>query len=108
MKSQKQHFDFLLNRIAFFAVLAAMLMQPAFHMLDFVLDAHFDGISMELLQDMGEKELEEQGEIEKVELQSNPNDLQEYELFIGHQFQKNIPIIWAFTPETHIPPPEHL
>lgn len=108
MNFPKRHLSFLLNRIAFFAVLAAMLLQPAFHMLDFALDTHFDGISMELLQDMGEKELEEEGEIEKVEVPSGSIDFQDYEPIIGLQFQKNIPIIWTFTPETHIPPPEYI
>jgi len=108
MSSLRQHIGSLLKKVAFFAVLLAMLLQPAIHMLDFALDSDFDGISMELLEDIEEKELEEEGEFEKVELQYASTDFNDYNLSKGPNFQNKIAIIWAFTPETHIPPPEYL
>ena len=108
MNSFRQHISSLLKKVAFFAVLLAMLLQPAIHMLDFAMDSEFDGISMELLEDMGEKELEEEGEFEKVELRTASTDLNDYNVSTGPNFQNKIAIIWAFTPETHIPPPEYL
>ena len=108
MSLLSQHIGSFLKKVAFFAVLIAMLLQPAIHMLNFALDSDFDGISMELLEDLEEKELEQEGEFEKIELQYPLTDSNDYIESKGLLFQNKIAIIWAFTPETHIPPPEYL
>ena len=108
MKSVRIEIASLVSQVAFVAVLIAMLLQPTLHILDFALDGTYDGFGMELLEDADEKELEEEGEFEKVELHPNSVDFQQLDISKKLQIPKRIKINWVFTPETHIPPPEQI
>jgi hypothetical protein len=97
-----------LNRIVFVTALFAMLFQTTIHIFNFSIDASQDAISIELIEDIGEKELEEQADTEKIEWQS---ELQEVEPIAATKRAKTLnklQINWAFSPENHSPPPEHL
>jgi len=108
MKSVRDEIGSLVSQVAFIGVLMAMLLQPTLHILDFAMDDIYDGIALELLEDADEKELEEEGEYEKAEFKPNTHDFYQLARSKKLLIPKGINIIWVFTPETHIPPPEQI
>ena len=85
-----------------------MLFQTTIHILNFSMDVSQDDISFELLEDIGEKELEEQTDTEKIEWQSELQDVEPIAVTKRTNPQNRLQIIWAFSPENHSPPPEQL
>ena len=108
MNLKGSNISIFLHRIAFMTALFAMLFQTTIHIFNFSLDASQDSISIELIKDMGEKELEEETDTEKTEWQSELQDIEPIALTKKTNTPNRLQIIWAFSPENHSPPPEQL
>jgi len=108
MNLKRSNISTFLNRIAFIAALTALLFQTTIHIFNFSLDASQDSISIELIKDMGEKELEEEVDTEKTEWHPTLQGVQSFAVTKKASTPNRLHIIWAFSPENHSQPPERL
>jgi predicted amino acid-binding ACT domain protein len=108
MSLKRKDIAAFLHRIAFIAALFAVMFQTTIHIFNFSLDATQDGIAMELIEDVGEKELEEEKDLEEIEWQSALQDFEQITLTNRFSIINKLQIIGAFSPETHSPPPDQV
>lgn len=88
------------------AALFAMLFQTTIHILSFSFDIFQEGISIELIEDLGEKDLEEETDTEKTEWLSDFQDGKQIAMIKKGNTNNKLQITGALPLEINSPPPE--
>jgi len=98
----------LFKSTAIFAMLVALLAQPIIQTIDLVFDTDVELANLDSQQEQEEEKQEKEKSDEKIELFAYESQLDEFYFFLDSKNHYSHDLLWDFSLEITIPPPDYI